>query len=56
MDPLLIAAVVMLVVWGGVTLFVGAPGWVNLMLTIGMFVLIWRIVVRRTPSGPKNKL
>ena len=56
MDPFLIAAVVLLLVWAGVTFFVGAPGWVNLLLTVGMFVLIWRIVVRRTPSGPKTKL
>ena len=55
MDPFLIAAVVMLVVWAGVTFTVGAPGWMNLLLTIGMFLLIWRLVVRRTPSGPKGK-
>ena len=56
MDPLLVAAVVMLLGWAGVTFTIGAPGWANLLLTVGMFVLIWRIVVRRTPSGPKTKL
>lgn len=55
MDLYTIAAVVVLLVWAGVTLTVGAPGWMNLLLTAGMFVLIWRMVVRRTPSGPQNK-
>lgn len=55
MDLYTIAAVVMLLVWAGVTFTVGAPGWMNLLLTAGMFVLIWRMVVRRTPSGPTDK-
>jgi len=55
MDPYIIAAVVMLVAWAGVTFTTGAPGWMNLFLTAGVFLIIWRIVVRRTPSGPKSK-
>lgn len=55
MDLTLIFGVVMLLVWGGVTVTTDAPGWVHLLLTAGVFVIIWRIVVRDTPSGPARK-
>lgn len=46
----MIAAIVMLVVWGiGTFAFVG-PGWIHLLLTVGLSLLIWRIVVRGTPD------
>jgi hypothetical protein len=37
-----------------------APGWLHLLLTVGVFLLIWRIVVRDTPdpgtrSNPPKK-
>ncbi|MBC8089257.1 MAG: hypothetical protein H7Z40_18480 [Phycisphaerae bacterium] len=31
-----------------------AAGWVHLLLTGGLFLLIWRIAVRGTPSGPRT--
>jgi len=46
---------VMLVVWGGLTVATEAPGWVHLLLTAGVFLVIWRIVVRDTPDGPAKK-
>jgi hypothetical protein len=46
MDLGLIAAVAMLVVWAVVTFTTEAPGYVHLLLTIGVFILIWRITVR----------
>ena len=49
MDIWIIAAVAMLVVWGVGTFALGAPGWVHLLLTVGVFLLIYRIVVRGTP-------
>ena len=52
MDVYLIAAVVMLVAWAGVTFTTDAPGWIHLLLTGGVFLLIWRIVRRDTPAGP----
>lgn len=55
MDFSLIAGFVMLLVWGGLTLTTEAPGWVHLLLTAGVFLIIWRIVVRDTPSGPNRK-
>ena len=46
-----IAALAMLVVWGVGTFVIGdAPGWLHGLLTLGTFLLIWRIVVRGTPE------
>jgi uncharacterized membrane protein len=48
MDLGIIAAVVMLVVWAIVTFTTSAPGWIHVLLTMGVFLLIYRIVVRGT--------
>lgn len=48
MDLGIIAAIVMLLVWGFVTFTTTAPGWIHILLTMGMFLLIYRIVVRGT--------
>ena len=48
MDYLLILSVLMLVIWAVVTFTTTAPGWIHLLLTVGMFLLIYRIVVRGT--------
>jgi len=55
MDFYMLAGIAMLVAWGGVTYTTDAPGWIHLMLTGGVFLIIWRIVVRGTPSGPDQK-
>lgn len=55
MDLTLLAGIVMLIVWGGLTVSTEAPGWVHLLLTAGVFIVIWRMVVRDTPSGPDRK-
>ena len=52
MDRYIAAGLLMLLVWAGVTFTSEAPGWIHLLLTAGLFVLIWRIVVRGSPSGP----
>jgi hypothetical protein len=46
MDVALIGGIVMLVLWAAGTFFLEAPGWINLLLSLGVFVVIWRIVVR----------
>ena len=46
MDVGLIAGVVMLALWAAGTFFLDAPGWINLLLSVGMFVIIWRIAAR----------
>jgi hypothetical protein len=48
MDLGIVAALVMLVVWGVVTFTTTAPGWIHILLTMGMFLLMYRIVVRGT--------
>ena len=49
MDVALIAGIVMLVLWAAGTFFFEAPGWINLLLSVGVFVVIWRIVMRGSP-------
>jgi hypothetical protein len=55
MDPALFGAIVMLVVWAAGTFFFDAPGWINLLLSGGMFVLIWRIVVRNAAKSTTGR-
>lgn len=52
MDIYIAAGIVMLLAWGGLTIATDAPGVVHLLLTGGVFLIIWRIVVRDTPDGP----
>jgi hypothetical protein len=52
MDLGIIAGIVLLVIWAiGIFMYSG-PGWVNLLLTAGVTIIIWRIVARgtRAPS------
>lgn len=60
MDIGLIAAIIMLIVWGIGTFVLDAPGWIHLLLTVGMFLLFWRIAVvtaarSRTGTAPRGK-
>ncbi len=57
MDIGIVVAVAMLVVWAIGALVYEAPGWIHLLLTFGVSLLIWRIVVRgdRTHPKPKNQ-
>ena len=43
-------SLVMLAVWALVTFAFEAPGWVHALLTAGVFLLIYSIVVRDTPA------
>lgn len=52
MDLWTVAAVVMLVVWAVATFAFTAPGWLQFLLSVGVFVVIWRQIVRGTPSPP----
>ena len=57
MDIGIIAAIVMLAIWAFVTFTTTAPGWIHILLTMGMFLLIYRIVVlgtRRVDRGHKS--
>ena len=52
MDRWIAGAVAILLVWVVLVFTTEAAGWVHLLLTGGVFLLIWRIVARDTPSGP----
>jgi len=51
MDLGILIAVATLVVWGIATFMFEAPGWIHLLLTGGVFLLIYRIVVRGTSDA-----
>jgi len=42
------AAIIMLVFWAVMTFAFSGPGWVHLFLSLGVFILIWRIVAGGT--------
>jgi uncharacterized membrane protein len=46
MDLGLLGAIAILVVWAIAALVLQGPGWVHLLLTIGVSLLIYRIVAR----------
>ena len=54
MDFGIVAAVVMIIVWAVITFTGDAPGYVHLLLTIGFFVLFWRVIVRKDPIPPRK--
>jgi hypothetical protein len=54
MDLGIAAALAMLIVWAIGTVAFEAPGWIHILLSLGVFLLIHRIVVRGTPD-PAHK-
>lgn len=40
----------MLIAWAIATFMFEAPGWIHLLLSVGVFLIIYRIVVRGTPG------
>lgn len=54
MDLGILGAIALLVLWAVAALIMEGPGWVHLFLTIGVFLVIYRIVVRATPGEPKE--
>jgi uncharacterized membrane protein len=54
MDLGIIAAIVMLIVWAFVTITTEASGYVHALLTAGVFLLIWRVVVLGTTKSKQS--
>ena len=50
MDIGILAGIGMLVVWAIGTFAFEAPGWIHLLLSVGVFLIIYRIVVRGMPG------
>jgi len=46
----ILVGVGMLIVWAIGTFAFEAPGWIHLLLSVGVFLIIWGIVVRGTPG------
>ena len=55
MDLGIIAALAMLAIWAFVTFTNTAPGWIHILLTMGVFLLIYRIVVRGTRGADRGR-
>ena len=53
MDLGIIIAIIMLIMWAIGALVMQGPGWIHLLLTAGVSLLIYRIVVR-TSSPAKS--
>jgi hypothetical protein len=51
MDVGVVTAVAMLLVWGVWALAFDGPGWIHLLLTFGVALLIFRVVARGTPTA-----
>lgn len=46
MDLGMLAAIALLVIWAIATFVLQGPGWIHLLLTIGVSLLIYRVVAR----------
>lgn len=44
-------AAVMLIFWAVMTFAFDGPGWIHLFLSLGLFILIWRIVAGGTEDA-----
>jgi uncharacterized membrane protein len=55
MDVGIIIAILMLFGWAVAALVLQGPGWVHLFLTLGVSLLIYRIVVRGSPKDPVTR-
>ena len=57
MDLGIIVALIVLVVWAVGALVIQGPGWIHLLLTIGVSLLIYSIVVRSSgeTKGPPQR-
>jgi len=55
MDLGIIAAIILLLIWAVAALVIQGPGWVHLFLTVGVSLLIYRIVARGSSPDPVTK-
>jgi uncharacterized membrane protein len=55
MDIGIIAAIALLLIWAIGALLMEGPGWIHLFLTVGVSLLIYRIVSRGSPKETVTK-
>lgn len=51
----IVGALVLLVIWAIAALVMEGPGWVHLLLTVGVSLLIYSIVVRSSTREPHTR-
>ena len=51
MNREIVGALVLLVIWAVVALLMNGPGWVHLLLTVGVSLLIYGVVLRSNRSA-----
>ena len=54
MDLGIIAAILLLFIWAVAALVLQGPGWIHLLLTVGVSLLIFRIVARGSARDELN--
>jgi uncharacterized membrane protein len=50
-----VGAMVLLLIWGIAALVIEGPGWVHLLLTVGVSLLIYSIVVRASTKETRER-
>ncbi len=55
MDLRILSALALLVIWAVAALVLEGPGWVHLLLTIGVSLLIYGVVVRNSTRDDTQK-
>lgn len=55
MDLRMLGAIALLVIWAIAALVLEGPGWVHLLLTMGVSLLIYSIVVRGSSRGESGR-
>ena len=53
MDIGIIGAVALILVWAVGTFKYEAPGWIHLLLTVGVSLLVWRVVAQQDRKAKK---
>jgi len=54
MDLGIVAAIAMLVVWGIGTFMFEAPGYIHLLLTVGIFLIVQRTITKQGAATAKK--
>jgi hypothetical protein len=53
MDLGILSALVLIAIWAVLALGFGGPGWIHLLLTVGVATFIWRVAARsNAPNQP----
>ena len=51
----MVGGLLLLVIWAVVALVMNGPGWIHLLLTVGVSLVIYGVVVRSVRSAPTNR-